>query len=83
MMDPRMGRHAELSFAPRLMGATEAASYLGISETTLRGLGIPRRILGGRKLYDRLDLDAYASELPTESESEEVNTCQGKSGRTR
>lgn len=74
---------SELSFAPRLLGSGEAATYLGISETTLRGLGLPRRLLGGRKLYDRLELDAYASGLPIEGESEEVNTCHGKFGRTR
>lgn len=76
-----MGRAVDLPFAPRLLGAAEAAAYLGVSETTLRGLAIPRRLLGGRKLYDRLALDAYASELPTEGESEEVNTCAGKFGR--
>lgn len=56
---------------PRLLGEPDAAAYLGISRTTLRTLGLPRRILGGRKLYDVLDLDAYASSLPTDREDEE------------
>ena len=55
-----------LDFAPRLLPSPQAAHYLGVSESTLRSLPIPRRILGGKKLYDRLDLDAYASGLPVE-----------------
>jgi len=66
----------DIAFAPRLLPAPEAAHYLGVSETTLRGLGIPRRMLGAKRLYDRIVLDAYASDLPTEGDvSEEPNTC--------
>lgn len=53
---------------PRLMGEAAAAQYLGISQTNLRGLGLPRRELGGRRLYDRTDLDDYADSLPYEGE---------------
>jgi hypothetical protein len=60
-----MGKH-EPHFAPRLMPAPEAAHYLGVSQSTLRNLSLPRRMLGGKRLYDRFDLDAYASELPIE-----------------
>lgn len=67
---PRAGPHT-----PRLMGAKDAARYLGISESTLRLLGLPRRLLGSRKLYDVQDLDAYADSLPTEGEPAEDNTC--------
>ena len=74
-----MNARAQISTVqPRLLGAAEAAAYLGISETTLRGLGLPRRTLGGRKLYDRLTLDAFASDLPIDGEapeSTEVDTC--------
>lgn len=64
------------AFVPRLLPAPEAAHYLGISETTLRNLGLPRRMLGGKRLYDRLTLDDYASGLPVEGEdSGESNTC--------
>lgn len=49
---------------PRLLSAPRAAAYLGVSATTLRGLPIPRRQLGGRRLYDIRDLDAYADDLP-------------------
>lgn len=66
---------ASLSFPPRLLGAAEAAAYLGISATTLRGLGIPQRQLGGRVLWDRLDLDAYASELPYKTDQARGNSC--------
>jgi len=61
-------------FAPRLMPAPRAAHYLGVSESTLRGLPIPRRQLGGKRLYDKFDLDAYADALPVEG-GEEVDTC--------
>jgi hypothetical protein len=66
---------ASLSFPPRLLGASEAAAYLGISATTLRGLGIPQRQLGGRVLWDRLDLDAYASSLPYKGGDQGENSC--------
>ncbi|WP_306131096.1 DNA-binding protein [Roseovarius sp. MMSF_3350] len=55
-----------LDFPPRLMPAPVAARYIGVSESTLRTLDIPRRELGSKRLYDRFDLDAYASDLPYE-----------------
>ena len=72
-----MGKH--ITFAPRLLPAPDAAAYLGVSATKLRDLPIPRKMLDGKRLYDRLDLDAYASALPTEGEEE--NTCNGAFGR--
>ena len=63
-----------MNFAPRLMPAPIAARYIGVSETTLRGLGLPRRVLGGKRLYDQADLDAYADALPYEGQ-EAKNTC--------
>lgn len=65
----------DISFAPRLLPTPEAAAYLGVSETMLRGLPIPRKMLGAKRLYDRLVLDEFASSLPTEGEAEEVNSC--------
>ena len=73
---------AALEFVPRLLPAPEAARYLGVSESTLRTLGIARRVLGAKRLYDRIDLDAYASGLPIEGEVE-ANTCDGKFGARR
>ena len=67
---PRPGTHT-----PRLMGAKDAARYLGISEGTLRQLGLPRRLLGARRLYDIADLDAFADSLPTEGASREEDEC--------
>ena len=64
-----MTARASISFAPRLLAAPEAAAYLGVSETMLRSLGIPRKALGTKRLYDRLTLDDYASALPTEGEA--------------
>lgn len=65
---------------PRLMQAPAAARYLGISETKLRGLPIPRRVSGGNRLYDRHDLDAYADGLPYEGDRAGENTCDAAFG---
>lgn len=54
------------------MPAPQAAHYLGISTSKLLTLGIRRKVLGGKRLYDRIDLDAFASELATEGESAEA-----------
>lgn len=59
----------DISFQPRLMSAPEAARYLGLSETSLRGLGLPRRELGRRRLYDRYDLEAFANSLSYDAET--------------
>lgn len=60
---------ATIAFPPRLLPAPQAAAYLGVSPTTLRGLPIRRRVLGGKRLYDLYDLDAFASDLPTEGDT--------------
>ena len=57
------------SFTPRLMPAPQAAHYIGVSESTLRDLPIPRKVLGRKRMYDRLELDAYVDNLTTEGES--------------
>ncbi len=64
------------SFAPRLMLAREAAHYLGMSESNLRKLDLPRKIHGALRLYDRLDLDHFASILPLEDKEE--STCNDR-----
>ena len=56
-----------LDFPPRLLPAPQAAHYLGISESNLLKLAIPRRELGAKRLFDRRDLDAYADNLPYEA----------------
>ena len=61
---------ATLDFTPRLMPAAQAAHYIGVSMSKLRDLPIPRKILDGKRLYDRLDLDSYANNLATEGEIE-------------
>lgn len=53
---------------PALLGEADAARYLGIGSTTLRCLGLKRRVLGSRRLYDRRDLDAFADSLSYEGE---------------
>lgn len=70
---------APLDVTPRLMKARLAAQYLGVSETTLRGLPIPRRELGALRLYDRADLDAWADGLPYEA-AQEGNSCDAVFG---
>ena len=62
-----------LTYPPRLLTAPEAAQYIGVSETTLRKLGLPRVHLLGKRLYDRIGLDDYASNLPTDEQ--EGDSC--------
>lgn len=73
----------DLTFPARLMPAPRAAAYLGISETKLLTLKLPRRMLDGKRFYDRLMLDDYADSLTLEGQepAEEVNTYRGKFGR--
>lgn len=59
---------AAREFAPLLMPAPAAAHYLGVSESTLRQLHLPRKMVGAKRLYDRRDLDAYADSLPYDSD---------------
>jgi predicted DNA-binding transcriptional regulator AlpA len=55
---------APVILLPRLLRPSAAAEYLGISVSTLSGLGIKPRKLGSRVVvYDRLDLDAFADDL--------------------
>ena len=75
-----MAKHAPITYQPRLLGVAEAAAYLCVSVTKLRELPIPRRALDGRRLYDRIDLDQYASALPYEGEISEVSECDSLFG---
>lgn len=59
----------QIAFTPRLLQEQWAAQYLGISPSTLRELPIARKERGRNRLYDRLDLDAYADSLPYEGDS--------------
>ena len=61
---------ADITFAPRLMAEPDAARYLGMSATTLRTLGLPRKELRSKRLYDRFDLDDYANTLPYEGKDD-------------
>ncbi|WP_041527275.1 hypothetical protein [Paracoccus aminophilus] len=61
---------AEIAFAPRLLAEPEAARYLGMSATMLRSLGLPRKEARSKRLYDRFDLDDYASALPYEGQND-------------
>ncbi|OAO02679.1 helix-turn-helix domain-containing protein [Roseovarius indicus] len=65
---------AARDFTPRLMPAPQAAHYLGVSPSTLRELGLPRKRLGAKRVYDKADLDAYADSLPYDGPAE-GNTC--------
>jgi len=62
-----------LGFTPRLMPAPQAAHYIGVSVSKLRALPIPRKIVDGKRLYDRIDLDSYADGLATEGEEQVEN----------
>jgi hypothetical protein len=43
----------------RCLTREEAASYLGIGLTLLESLGVPTLTFGRRRVYDRVDLDAW------------------------
>ncbi len=63
-------------YQPALLGEKDAAFFLGIGPTMLRGLGLKRRMLGGRRLYDRRDLETYVDSLPYDGEDNgRINTC--------
>ena len=67
------------AYPPALLGETEAAAYLAVSRTTLRNMpdGPPARKLGGRRVYARADLDAFAMSLPTVQEVlDEAEQCE-------
>jgi hypothetical protein len=55
---------------PRLLGEADAARHLGIGKSMLRGIGIKRRIMRGRRLYDRHDLEEFADRCPYEGDVE-------------
>lgn len=61
------------------MPAPVAAHYIGVSESKLRALGLRRRHLGAKRVYDKADLDAYADRLPYDGQ-EETNSCDGLFG---
>lgn len=68
---------------PRLMAAPVAALYLGVSESMLRSLSIPRKILGGKRLYERADLDDFADRLSYEAEQSERDQWDTAAGIAR
>lgn len=45
---------------PRMLSAAQAAAYLGVSPPTLARLRLPVCRIGGRVLFDRRQLDAWA-----------------------
>lgn len=66
-------------FPPRLMPTVQAAHFLGMSESKLKALPIPRRIDGGNRLYHINDLIAYADALPVEGKGD-ANSCDATFG---
>ena len=60
-------------FPPRLLPSSLAAHYLGVSESLLQTLPIPRRKLKRKRVFDRHDLDRYADSLPYEAQ--EASGC--------
>lgn len=64
-----------VAFTPLLLTAPAAAAFLGVSTSKLRELGIRRRVLGAKRLYDQRDLIAYADTLSYEGEGEDQRRC--------
>ncbi len=58
-------------FTPRLMPAPQAAHYLGVSESTLRTIDLPRKTVGAKKMYDKFDLDQWVDTLPYDNKQPE------------
>lgn len=58
--------------SPRLMPAPVAAAYIGVSESKLRTLPIRRKVLDGKRLYERADLDDFVDRLDYEGCAENV-----------
>lgn len=64
---------------PRLLSEGDAADYLSIGSTTLRGLGLKTRSIGRRVLYDIRDLDRWVDRMddqpvpPEEQKRESVD----------
>lgn len=52
-----------IEIQPRLMRATKAAAYLGMSERAFLELDILPRVHKSKVLYDRYDLDAWVDGL--------------------
>lgn len=48
---------------PRLLTEKEAAAYLRLPISTVRGLSVGQVRLGARRRYDRVALDAYLDRL--------------------
>lgn len=71
-----------IAYQPRLLPALEAARFLGISETLFRGLGIRSVRIGRKRLWDRLDLEAYASDLHADDDGggEDQSECDKRFG---
>ena len=60
------------TFPPRLMKATAAAYYLGVSPTKFYAMAIPSKKHNGNTLWDIRDLDQYADEITYK----ESNACK-------
>ena len=83
MTAPHHPARAALPWPPALLSEPQAAAYLGVSATTLRALvhegaaPAPVRVRT-RRLYRRIDLDAWAASLPCEGETrqgDEAGRC--------
>ncbi len=61
-----MGEHSVISAKfrwGRLLSEADAAEYLGIGTTSLRGLALKSRNIGRRVLYDIRDLDSWVDRM--------------------
>jgi hypothetical protein len=75
--------------SPRCLNKHQAATYLGIGTTLLLELNLPSIKLGRRRVYDRLDLDAWLDEYKTRGRAikedlwlENVDSISGKTRPT-
>jgi predicted DNA-binding transcriptional regulator AlpA len=78
-MDAQRTKHdLPVGMTPRGLSRVEAAAYIGLGTTKfdeLVGDGrMPRpRVIGARKVWDRIELDAAFADLPHEGEDERAD----------
>ena len=69
--------------AARCVTRQEAADYLGIGVTLLESLGVPALHLGRRRVYDRVDLDAWLDDYKSQGRAGKETQWPAKPGSTR
>lgn len=65
---------------PRLLSSEQAGAYLGISAPMLDRIGLTAHRIGGRKLYDRCELDRWVDQQAFAA-NDDFDVALGRLGR--